>query len=171
MYKKYVFFILLATGLSISSPTEANTSSSSAVSRAETEVFVRDYFSDIPVMIEIARCESNFRQFTDSGNVLRGGNGGGMVGVFQFFASIHDSVAEEFDWDIDTLEGNLAYARHVYETQGTTPWNSAKDCWNTSEVKTATAMNNSAEIAQLKQRLTLLIQLLELLQRLEKLSA
>ena len=54
-----------------------------------SETTVRDYFSDIPVMIEIARCESNFRQFTENGDVVRGGSGGGMVGMFQFFEACH----------------------------------------------------------------------------------
>jgi hypothetical protein len=32
--------------------------------------------------------------------------------------------------DIETLDGNLAYARHLYRTQGTAPWVYSEHCWN-----------------------------------------
>lgn len=83
---------------------------------------VRDFFADVPVMIEIAKCESKFRQFTDGGNVLRGGGSGGMVGIFQFYEIIHKAPALALGFDIETVEGNLGYAKHVYTQSGTTPW-------------------------------------------------
>ena len=39
---------------------------------ANTEAIVREYFSDIPVMIQVARCESTFRHTLADGSVLRG---------------------------------------------------------------------------------------------------
>ena len=36
------------------------------------EEYVRNYFSDIPVMVEIAKCESRFRQHDHRGDILRG---------------------------------------------------------------------------------------------------
>jgi hypothetical protein len=115
-------------------------------------------------MIEIARCESKFRQFADSGNVLRGGMGGQMVGVFQFFDRYHTSPAYERGFDIETLEGNLAYARYTYEQEGTTPWNSARACWYIPElnVSEVTAVSD----AELRQKIGLLKQIIELLQTL-----
>jgi hypothetical protein len=94
------------------------------------EAKVRSYFSDIPVMIAIAKCESNFRQFTDAGNVLHGGLGGQMIGVFQFHDASHRTTATALGYDIDMLEGNLHYARHLYTRSGTDPWISSFDCWN-----------------------------------------
>jgi hypothetical protein len=131
--------------------------SQASASTAESEV--RRYFADIPVMIEIARCESNFRQFSDNGAVLRGGTGDGMIGVFQFFESIHGIPASRLGYDISTLDGNLEYARHLYETEGTTPWNNARTCWEqvTSEP--------SNQLVLLRQRLILLQQLLTLLEQ------
>ncbi|MEY2664956.1 MAG: hypothetical protein RLZZ480_61 [Candidatus Parcubacteria bacterium] len=129
--------------------------------KLETEKRVREYFKDIPVMIEIARCESNFRQYTDAGNPLRGGASGGMVGVFQFFESIHSAGALALGYDITTLEGNLAYARHVYNAQGTTPWDPAKGCWDVKPLTTATvtAKDPAALRAQIKQLTELIMQL------------
>src|SRR6266540_6291158 len=40
---------------------------------ADIERQVRAFFADAPVMANIARCESKFRQFADSGNVFKGG--------------------------------------------------------------------------------------------------
>ena len=135
-----------------------------ATSPQTVEASVREYFADIPVMVEIARCESKFRQFTDSGNVLRGGVGGQMVGVYQFFDRYHESPAYDLGFDIETLEGNLAYARHVYTIEGTDPWNSARDCWDIPSLTAAPDSKESDDI--LRQKIALLQQIIELLQRL-----
>lgn len=132
--------------------------------RQHVEQRVREYFKDTPVMIEIARCESKFRQFTDNGSVLRGGAGGGMVGVFQFYEQIHIAPALTLGFDLTTLEGNLGYARHLYNTSGTTPWQSAMACWNTPLVSTTETSNTQLKIELLKKLLVLLQQLLVLKQ-------
>ncbi len=90
--------------------------------QTEVEKRVRELFAFAPVMIEIARCESKFRQFTDNGNVLRGGGNAGMIGVFQFYEAIHATPALALGFDITTTEGNLGYARHLYTESGTRPW-------------------------------------------------
>lgn len=113
---------------------------------------VREYFVDVPVMIEIARCESKFRQFTDSGAVLRSQ---GMIGVFQFFESVHIAPALKLGFDLETVEGNLKYARHVYTQSGSTPW---KSC-----VPTIVPLSNEVT---LKLRIELLTKLVGLLQQL-----
>lgn len=95
----------------------------------DVESTVRAYFAETPVMIEIARCESKFRQFADSGNPLYGGYGGKMVGVFQVYSDIHASFARSMGTDIETLDGNLQYAKYLYEREGTKPWVSSFPCW------------------------------------------
>jgi hypothetical protein len=89
---------------------------------------VRAYFADIPVMVAIAKCESKFRQFDHSGEPLDGG-AGGMIGIFQINGAVHKSYAASLGFDIDTVEGNLGYARHLYEESGTGPWDSSASCW------------------------------------------
>jgi hypothetical protein len=118
------------------------------------EESVRDYFKETPVMIEIARCESKFRQFTADGLPLYGGYGGGMIGVFQFYDRIHRAGAASLGFNLSTLEGNLAYAKHVYATSGTTPWNSSKQCWGNASVHVSTASLSEAEkVAALEKRI------------------
>ncbi|TSC83567.1 MAG: hypothetical protein G01um101413_977 [Parcubacteria group bacterium Gr01-1014_13] len=70
-------------------------------------IYLNIYFTDIPIMIEIAKCESGLRQFDWRGNALRGGMGFKMVGVFQIHADVHREAADLMGLDIDTLEGNI----------------------------------------------------------------
>ncbi len=161
-------FVFLLTFCFVAPKVNAATTPVTSVSQTESERQVREFFKDTPVMIEIARCESNFRQFTDSGSVLRGGLGGGMIGVFQFFESIHTTPAKAVGFDISTLEGNLGYAQHLYKMQGTTPWNSARHCWDieSTTIKVpATRAELEVRINQLTQIIKLLKQLLELKSR------
>lgn len=104
------------------------------------EEYVREYFADIPVMIEIAECESHFRQFSKNGDVLRNGAGSSAIGMFQIMASIHEPVAKKLGLDLNTMQGNAAYARYLYEKQGTKPWEAdlkSKSCWGKTEVAKA----------------------------------
>ena len=87
------------------------------------------FFPDTPVMVEVARCESGLRHTTTSGSVLRGGLGGNMVGVFQLYDKYHREAARTLGYDIDSMLGNIAYARELYRAQGLTPWNSSRSCW------------------------------------------
>ena len=94
-----------------------------------TEQYVRQYFNDIPIMIEVARCESHFRQLDSDGEIHRGQVNPLDVGVMQINEHYHLDKSIKDEHDIYTLEGNTAYARDLYDRQGTGPWNSSKPCW------------------------------------------
>jgi hypothetical protein len=97
------------------------------------EQYVRQYFADEPVMAEIASCESHFKQLNADGSVVKNPRSS-AVGVFQVMASIHAAGAKaNLGLDIYTLEGNAAYARYLYDTQGTAPWNASKACWSKTD--------------------------------------
>ena len=95
----------------------------------EVEKLVREEFFDIPVLIEIARCESQYRQFNPDGSVLRGIINPLDVGVMQVNEHYHLEASEHLNIDIYTLKGNMDYSRVLYEQSGTTPWNASKECW------------------------------------------
>lgn len=95
----------------------------------DVESAVREYFAETPIMIPIAKCESKFRQYASSGNPLYGGAGGKMVGVFQIHSDVHAVFARGKGMDIETLDGNMAYAKYLYEREGTQPWISSFPCW------------------------------------------
>lgn len=94
-----------------------------------TEQYVRHYFKDIPIMIQIARCESTFRQLDSDGEIHRGRVNNADVGVMQINEFYHLDKSEKENYNIYTLEGNTAYARELYEDKGTQPWASSKACW------------------------------------------
>lgn len=91
--------------------------------------YVREYFADAPVMAEIARCESHFRHLGADGQILRGTVIPEDVGVMQINTRYHEAKAKEMELDLYSLDGNLAYAKYLYEKQGTKPWNASRPCW------------------------------------------
>ncbi len=94
-----------------------------------TEATVRSYFADIPIMIQIARCESTFQHTLADGSILRGRVDGADTGVMQINKRYHQKAATAMGLNLDDIYGNMAYARHLYETQGTRPWNASAPCW------------------------------------------
>src|ERR1044072_6217052 len=82
---------------------------------------VQFYFANIPIMIYIARCETNFRQYNADGSALHDASGT-YVGVFQIAESIHTPRATSMGFDIRGIDGNLQYARYLYNSSGTNPW-------------------------------------------------
>jgi hypothetical protein len=102
---------------------------SEMVTGSDTEAAVREYFSDIPVMIHIARCESTFRHTLADGSVLRGVVDSDDTGVMQINLRYHGETAEELGLDLENLYDNMAYARDLYERQGTRPWSASAPCW------------------------------------------
>lgn len=117
---------LLANSLMSTRTTLANIQPPAVVSTTQTtEDKVRSYFSDIPVMTEIARCESQFTQY-ENGHALKGKITPADTGVFQINETYHpDAIGE-----VETLDGNLAYARKLYEAHGTRDWLASSACWS-----------------------------------------
>lgn len=99
---------------------------------------VRAYFADVPLMAEIARCESRFRQYDVHGNVLRGKVNTKDVGVMQINEYYHLARATKLGYDLHSVEGNMLYARRLYNEQGSQPWVSSSPCWG----KTAAAQGD-----------------------------
>jgi len=87
------------------------------------------YFSDIPIMTDIARCESEFRHFGRDGEVLRGEKIRSDVGVMQINEYYHAKTADALGINIYSLGGNMVYARYLYDSKGTSPWLSSVRCW------------------------------------------
>jgi hypothetical protein len=107
------------------------------VTRGRTEELVREYFSDIPVMAEVARCESTFRHNLADGSVLRGVVDNRDTGVMQINTYYHQATADALELDLEDFYHNMAFARDLYERQGTQPWSASKPCWGTSALAMA----------------------------------
>ena len=112
---------------------------------ADIESKVRLYFADMPIMAEVVKCESQFRQFSTEGSgVFRGIVNNQDVGIAQINEYYHAKRAKKLGYDIYTVEGNMAYARLLYKEEGTDPWISSSPCWSKSEV--AKAMNAQKKV-------------------------
>jgi hypothetical protein len=110
---------------------EEQATTSLSVSQKELEKKVKTYFKDDPILVDIARCESSFRQVDENGKILRGKVNKGDVGIMQINEYYHADKAKSLGLNLRTLDGNLAYAKYLYEQQGTQPWISSSKCWNT----------------------------------------
>lgn len=102
------------------------------------EQYVRGYFMEDPILAEIAKCESTFRQYDSKGEVIRGVVNKSDVGVMQINKYYHLKQAEKLGYDLHTVEGNMAYGKLLYDKEGTKPWNASSKCWG----KYAKTINN-----------------------------
>ncbi len=96
----------------------------------DVESQVRTYFQDIPVLAEVARCESRFVHADPAtGAILTGHINPSDLGVMQINRTYHEATAKRLGVDIYTLDGNMEYARYLYSQYGTQPWRASSACW------------------------------------------
>ena len=70
---------VISAQVSATTTTELSTSTDSKA----IEAYVRKELASTPILIEVARCESTFRQYGKDGRVIRGKENPLDVGVFQ----------------------------------------------------------------------------------------
>ncbi|MDE1974896.1 MAG: hypothetical protein KGI49_00045 [Patescibacteria group bacterium] len=113
------------------------TTSGQAVSDTESanevEAYVRGAYADEPILIDVAFCESTFRQFDKDGAVVRGKVNHGDVGVMQINEYYHADEAKRLGDDLYTLQGNVAFGKYLYQKYGTDPWSSSEKCWSSGD--------------------------------------
>lgn len=80
-------------------------------------------------MIDVARCESTFRQHKADGTLLRGTVNSQDVGALQINEKYHLEDSKKLGLNIHELMGNLAYGRYLYSVRGTKDWVHSKHCW------------------------------------------
>ena len=83
-----------------------------------------------PILQKIAECESSGRHTNEDGEVIKGVINSFDTGLFQINELYHGEAAEKMGLDIFTLAGNVKYALHLFETQGTQPWSASEFCWS-----------------------------------------
>jgi hypothetical protein len=96
---------------------------------ATTEEYVRESFKDTPLLAEIARCESTFRQYGKDGKALRGIVNDDDIGVMQINRYYHEEDAQKLGLNIYTLQGNIEFAKVLYGRYGDKPWVHSSPCW------------------------------------------
>jgi hypothetical protein len=83
------------------------------------ERLIREAFKDAPIMVEIARCESQFRNVPSKT---------GDFGPYQI-NQVHTKRLQELGLDRTVVEDNIKYARLLFDENGTQPWYMSKHCW------------------------------------------
>jgi len=99
------------------------------------EMYVRQYFKENPILAEVARCESTFKHYGKNGDLIRGIVDNDDVGVMQINTRFHGETAEKLGYDLETIDGNLAYAQNLYDRQGIQPWYASEKCWGAEAKK------------------------------------
>jgi hypothetical protein len=104
--------------------------------------YVKQQYAGDPILVNIAACESTFRQYdAKTGDVLHGKVDSQDIGVMQINQKYQGDKAASMGFNIDTVEGNVAYAKYLYETQGAAPWSASSQCWSKSYAANISASN------------------------------
>ncbi|MDZ4228253.1 MAG: hypothetical protein U1E54_03330 [Candidatus Levybacteria bacterium] len=88
----------------------------------------QEFGEDADIMIDVAFCESNLSHYNDKGEVLRGKVNPKDVGLFQISETYHLKTAEKMGLDIYTLNGNITYAKYLFEKNGLKDWAASSNC-------------------------------------------
>ena len=108
---------------------ESNVAETSFINSKVVEAYVKAQYADEPILVDVARCESTYRQFDQTGNILRGKVNSADVGVMQINEKYHADEAAKLHLDLYTTEGNVAFAKYLYGKYGTDPWKYSEKCW------------------------------------------
>lgn len=69
------------------------------------------------------------RHIGKDGEIFRGVVNNKDIGVMQINTRFHEATATDMGIDLYSLQGNLEYAKYLYEKEGTKPWKASKPCW------------------------------------------
>jgi hypothetical protein len=122
-----LIFILASA---LSAPQDISALQAEDIKNPETlGAYVREYYKETPILADIAWCESRMRHVTKDGEIFRGVENSKDIGVMQINTRFHEATATDMGIDIYSLQGNLEYAKYLYEKEGTKPWKASKPCW------------------------------------------
>ena len=82
---------------------------------------ITETFPDAPTMIDVARCESTFRNVQGE---LSNDFGPLQINV------VHLPVLQKMGLDRTKIEDNIKFARYLYDQSGLIPWKNSQHCWN-----------------------------------------
>lgn len=79
-------------------------------------------FPEAPIMLEVARCESNLKPNADRSNLSVD------VGLFQI-NQVHLPSLEKLGLDRRDMHDNIAYSRILFDRNGLGDWYMSEHCW------------------------------------------
>jgi hypothetical protein len=99
-------------------------------------------FNGYPLLERIAACETTGsvtgtpRQFLPDGSILWGIDPKTHKriqrdeGILQINTWVWQASATQMGDNLNTLEGNLAFGKYLYQKYGTAPWSASEGCWS-----------------------------------------
>lgn len=91
-----------------------------------------------PILLKIFDCESGKRDLKNrayKGTASHRRNGQVLInasedmGIAQINVAIHSKDATKMGYDLSIEKDNIAFAKHLYHTQGSEPWSASRKCW------------------------------------------
>jgi len=91
-----------------------------------------------PELLPVCSCESSYegnkhsipQQFEPASTTVRTGRINKFdKGMCQINVKIHADAIKAMNINVETAEGNVAFANYLYDSQGLKPWNWSKSCW------------------------------------------
>ena len=111
-----------------------------ASSESPSKEVIRGNTHLLPELVPVCACESvgdpngTPTHFEADGVTVKLGrvnpNDVGMCQINTEPRNGHLEASKKMGLDVFTEEGNIKYANHLFKTQGYTPWNWSKHCWN-----------------------------------------
>ncbi len=121
--------VVFAHAAGAGTQTVTNLLGSNPAASTKIERVIRAHFPDAPIMVEVARCESELRHRTPKGDLLPNQEGGTARGVFQVLMRIHEPEMRRMNLDPNDDEDYLTYVRYLFDTYGLKPWRPSRHCW------------------------------------------
>jgi len=88
---------------------------------------IEESFPDAPIMLEVARCESQYK--ITAHNTTQNKDGTTDGGIFQL-NSVHDPELNRLGLNKFDPDDNIKFARILFDRHGLQPWESSRvDCW------------------------------------------
>jgi len=85
---------------------------------------IETVFPGLPIMLEVARCESEYRV-----KAYNPTNNSNDKGIFQISERYHGDRVEQLGLDMYNPAENIRFARMLYDERGLDPWIHSKHCW------------------------------------------
>lgn len=94
----------------------------------EVSVIKEVWGEDSHIGLAIAQCESGIKQKING--VIVSNPVTADRGTFQINVEYHGDTARKMDLNIYTIEGNVLYAKYLFDKNGTRDWRASEHCWS-----------------------------------------
>ncbi|MCB9810801.1 MAG: hypothetical protein H6779_01130 [Candidatus Nomurabacteria bacterium] len=95
----------------------------------------KQYLSEVGIMHEISRCESERKHRDGSGKLLPNNTGSSARGAFQVLFGVHKEEMVKLGLNPYNDDHYFTFVRRLYDARGTQPWYASEQCWGNITIK------------------------------------